>query len=234
MEPNQIEPQPASSKLVPIVIVSIVMAALVAGGGVYSYEKNQIDSLNTQLSAIKSMPSPTPISTASPAASASPAVTSTPATTLSTATPLSTPHVSIPANWLKYTDPSSKYSIYYPQGYVSKDESSGNSTGGPIFYPAGGTITAYNNIGLDGAYSVNEDIAKNESGQSGVQIQSNITKTMGSNKVQVVVLHRKTNAYDGTEEDICIFGSTSSYVMQSDYSNKATLETMAATFEFSK
>lgn len=79
--PDSIEPQSSSSKVVPVVIASIVMAALVAGGSVYAYEKNQndssqarlqsqIESLKTQV-AKKSPVSISPITTATPSAAPS-------------------------------------------------------------------------------------------------------------------------------------------------------------------
>lgn len=113
--------QTAGNKLVPIVTSSALIAALVAGGGVYAYEKSQRDTaqanLQSQIDSLKmqvaTKASSSPIATASPLATATPSATSSPS---ATADPT--------AGWKTYTEQSAGITFKYPSDLTAGSESS--------------------------------------------------------------------------------------------------------------
>ena len=110
MEP-QLEPlQVKSSNMVLVVVSSVLIAASIAGGSVYAYQKNQndkqqanlqnqIDSLNTRLAAQTPIPTVTPMAMPTPTALGQPTTTPTPIT-------LQT-----------YTSPAYHFAFTYPEAW---------------------------------------------------------------------------------------------------------------------
>lgn len=114
-----------SSKLVPIIVCSVLVAALAVGGGVYAYQKSQSDKtqadLQSQIDTLKSqarvakapIETPSPIiPTTQPTDSPTPTASSptlTPATTSKTYTSTNTQlRFQYPSNWFVREDISSK------------------------------------------------------------------------------------------------------------------------------
>ena len=129
------ETQQSSSKLMPVVIAGVVLAALVGGGSVYAYEKgqndtkqanlqSQIDSLNSQLRVTKSISSPTPIAEVSPVVSASPS-----SQPLAQPTPTAMPDPT--ASWKTATLLREQLSFKYPSNWqIAVNNSTKGQCGG--------------------------------------------------------------------------------------------------------
>lgn len=133
MEPHTPEPTSKPTNSVPVIVGSVLIAALVVGGGVYAYEKNQnntaqadlrsqIDSLNNRLAVSPAPASPTHAALATPLASTIPSAiaTSSPAAISSS---LST------ATWKTYTNKQYGYSVKYPTDWVVQELSNGSGAG---------------------------------------------------------------------------------------------------------
>lgn len=117
-----------SSKLVPIVTVGVLIAALIAGGAVYVYEhlqqvksqqdlQSQIDGLNSQLATAKRINAiPTSTLTATPIASA-------------TARPTSSSIPDPTSDWKTYKSPQEGLSFKYPSDWTLADNSVEGSAG---------------------------------------------------------------------------------------------------------
>jgi hypothetical protein len=112
MEIDSLEEVPKVKSLVPVVVSSVLISALIAGGGIYVYlksisDKNQTD-LQNQINILKAQ------------VSASNAVTTTPTAT-ATATPTASAQAT--ANWKTYTSNTYGLTIKYPNDWVTLDYS---------------------------------------------------------------------------------------------------------------
>ena len=114
--------QSTDIKLVPIVVSGVLVAELIAGGGVYAYQKSQNDkqeaSLHSQIDILNSQL----ISSKQVGESATPGVTVSP---IATVTPILQPSAApdATANWQTYNNSSIGLSFKYPQGYFVESQS---------------------------------------------------------------------------------------------------------------
>ena len=136
MEPNLAEPVSKPTNFVPIIVGSVLVAALAAGGGVYAYQKSQSDKTQADLqSQITSLQQAKTIT-----ASATPAPSAVPtSTTTSTAT--SSPTTAAPA-----------LTVSQLMNFTYNDLNGKSHTlkNGTVTYPAygaTGTMTILQNIG---------------------------------------------------------------------------------------
>jgi hypothetical protein len=143
MEIDSLEEVPKVKSLVPVVVSSVLISALIAGGGIYVYlksisDKNQTD-LQNQINILKAQ------------VSASNAVTTTPTAT-ATATPTASAQAT--ANWKTYTSNTYGLTIKYPNDWVTLDYSLYNKAS--IIGLASPTSAAYlaKNSGGDGATDI--------------------------------------------------------------------------------
>lgn len=113
-------------------ISGVLIAALVAGGGVYAYQKQQndgkvadlqaqIDTLSAEVKVAKA----TPTTTATPVATATPAAVAT-STPVATATPTATPALVSTAQWKTIQNSKYKYSVKYPLDWTAQESSGGS------------------------------------------------------------------------------------------------------------
>lgn len=154
MEPNLTEPVSKPTNFAPIIVGSVLIAALITGGSVYAYEKsqnntlqtnlqNQIDNLKKQISTTNTpQATPTPLSTIQP-----------------TNSPTTPPGANLDptANWKTYNSNVYGLTIKYPSDWVTLDYTTHNKSS--IVSLASPTTAAY--------------LAKKNGSEGGPEIRAN-------------------------------------------------------------